>query len=65
MTSKQRRTTLGSLALLTLSTLLAFSGQALAQNFPTKPIKLIIPHAVGAEGAIREDGKVLCVRVVL
>ena len=47
MTSKQRRTTLGSLALLSLSTLLAFSGQALAQNFPTKPIKLIIPHAVG------------------
>jgi tripartite-type tricarboxylate transporter receptor subunit TctC len=47
MKLKNHRIKIGSLALLSACALFALTGQVFAQNFPTKPIKLIIPHAPG------------------
>ena len=47
MTLSKAHKFLGTLAWLTASAFLACLGQAQAQGFPSKPIKLIIPHAAG------------------
>lgn len=47
MKFKNHLVKIGLLALLSTFALFALTGQVFAQNFPTKPIKLIIPHAPG------------------
>jgi tripartite-type tricarboxylate transporter receptor subunit TctC len=47
MISIYLRSVFVSIAILTSIAMLAFPGQSHAQNFPAKPIKLIIPHAPG------------------